>query len=96
MESLAALLVAQPAHIAAVSAILALLHAVLRRRAAIRGHRAPPWHVPAIAWALYAAWEWWVNHETPEADIRVDLLLIWPVLVILMAYAAFRTLRSRP
>lgn len=95
VETLAALLVAQPARIAAVAAVLALLHAVLRRRSARRGHRAPPWHVPAIAWALYAGWEWWVNHATPEADIRVDLLVIWPVLAILMAYAAFRTVSPR-
>ena len=96
METLAALLVAQPARIAAVAAVLALLHAVLRRRAARRGHRAPPWHVAALAWALYAAWEWWVNHKTPDADLRVDLLVIWPVLALLMAHAAFRTLKPRP
>ena len=33
----------------------------------------------ALAWGLYAAWEAYVNFETPEADIRVDLQVISPI-----------------
>ncbi len=49
--------------------------------------------VAAIAWALYAAWEWLILVRTPEANIRVDLLLIWPALAILSGWALLRALR---
>jgi hypothetical protein len=49
--------------------------------------------VAAITWALYAAWEWLVQVRTPEANIRVDLLVIWPALAILSVWALFRSLR---
>jgi hypothetical protein len=32
--------------------------------------------IGAIAWGIYAGWEWLVQMRTPEANIRVDLLLI--------------------
>ncbi|NTU85813.1 MAG: hypothetical protein HGA45_41865 [Chloroflexales bacterium] len=38
--------------------------------------------IPAAAWCLYTLWEWAVNRFTPEADIRVDMLLIVPLLII--------------
>jgi hypothetical protein len=47
----------------------------------------------AVAWALYAAWEWLVKVRTPEANIRVDLLLIWPVLLIASLVALVKALR---
>lgn len=47
----------------------------------------------AIAWALYAAWEWLVQVRTPEAIIRVDLMVIWPALALLSAWALFRAFR---
>jgi hypothetical protein len=42
---------------------------------------------------MYAAWEWLVLIKSPEADIRVDLLLIWPVQAILTVWALVRTFR---
>ncbi|MEZ5285379.1 MAG: hypothetical protein R2712_11355 [Vicinamibacterales bacterium] len=47
----------------------------------------------ACAWLLYAAWEWLIQVRTPEANIRVDLLVIWPVLAILTFWAVMRALR---
>ena len=38
--------------------------------------------IPATSWGLYAIWEWAVNRFSPEADIRVDMLLIVPLLII--------------
>ncbi len=32
----------------------------------------------AIAWGIFAGWEWLVLLRTPEASIRVDLLVIGP------------------
>jgi len=49
--------------------------------------------IAAAAWGLYAAWEWLVQFRTPEADIRVDLLVIWPVLAIISMWAVFRAYR---
>ena len=37
---------------------------------------------PALAWALWAVWEFLVQRFTPEANIRVDLLLILPVVLV--------------
>lgn len=38
--------------------------------------------IPAVAWGLYALWEWAVTTFSPEADIRVDMLLIVPLLIV--------------
>ncbi len=43
--------------------------------------------IASIAWLLYAGWELLVLIRTPEANIRVDLLVIWPVLAILSIWA---------
>jgi len=89
---LAALLVGKPLSILVVAALFALGY--LRVRTSGAGGGQPRWLlVAAVAWALYAAWEWLVLIKTPEADIRADLLLIWPVLAILSAWALFRGLR---
>ncbi len=69
---------------------------LLLRLTRLGAGRNPRWLlVAAIAWALYAAWEWLILVRTPEANIRVDLLLIWPVLALLSAWALFRLFRSR-
>jgi len=49
--------------------------------------------IATTAWGLYATWEWLVQIRTPEANIRVDLLVIWPVLAILTAWMLFRAFR---
>ena len=42
--------------------------------------------VPATAWLLWALWEWVIAVFSPEADIRVDLLLIIPIVLILSGF----------
>ncbi len=67
------------------------------------GTRAQRWWVLATVWALYAAYEYLMYARVlcaGECNIRVDLLLIYPVLVIstvwLALAAAYRALkRSR-
>jgi hypothetical protein len=44
-------------------------------------------------WGLYAAWDLLVQIKTPEANIRVDLLVMWPVLATISAWALFRAFR---
>jgi len=46
--------------------------------------------VPSVLWLAYAAWEWLVVTKTPEADIRVDLMLIWPLIAIVTLWALLR------
>jgi hypothetical protein len=50
--------------------------------------------VPTNAWILYATWEWQVMVRTPEANIRFDLMVIWPALLIPTMWFTVRALRS--
>lgn len=50
---------------------------------------------PAAAWLLWAIWEFVVLVFTPEANIRVDLLLIVPLL-LLISLAGIIMLFVRP
>jgi hypothetical protein len=90
---LAAVFVARPLNILGVSAVLFACYLALRFWAPAVVRQPRPLLVAAVAWGLYAAWEWLVQWKTPEANIRVDLLVIWPVLAILSAWALFRMLR---
>ena len=75
-------------------AVVFLAGGLALRLTAFGAGRHPRWLlVAAGAWALYAAWEWLVQVRTPEANIRVDLLVIWPALALLSAWALFRALR---
>jgi hypothetical protein len=93
MEFLASLFVGKPLNILAVAAFFFAAHVVLRSTTLGGGRHHKQILVAASAWGLYAAWEWVVQIRTPEANIRVDLLVIWPVMAILSAWALFRSLR---
>jgi hypothetical protein len=93
MELFVSLLVGKPLNILAVGALFLAGYLALRFTALGAG-RHPRWLLAAAgSWGLYAAWEWLVLVRSPEANIRVDLLVIWPVLAILSAWALFRSLR---
>lgn len=69
---------------------LALLPAILLGVMGYRLHRAIA-GLAAIAWLLYAAYEMAMRLKLlcpGECDIRVDLLLIYPVLLVLTVAAA--------
>lgn len=82
MEAATRWLVQQPLHIAGVGLALVLVWLLLRRLPS-RARRSTGLLVAAVGWLAYAGWEWWVWAATPEANIRVDLLVIWPVLASL-------------
>ncbi|GMU73676.1 MAG: hypothetical protein IT519_00995 [Burkholderiales bacterium] len=91
VEVLARVLVAHPLHVFAV----ALVHFGFWAGIGMTAMRGSPtgnvmW-VPALLWLAYAAWEWLVGAVTPEANIRVDLLLIWPLIAIVTLWAVIRT-----
>lgn len=89
MAWLASLFVGKPLNIALVGAALAVLGV------AVRGSSRLPRMLlgAACGWLLYAGWEYLVLVRSPEANIRVDLLLIWPLLGILTAWGLFRLVR---
>ena len=93
MEQLAALVVHKPLHILAVAAVFLVAFLVMRLTPVGEGKHAAALLVPVAAWVLYAAWEWLVMTRTPEADIRVDLLVIWPVLVVLSVWFVVKALK---
>lgn len=70
-----------PERIVAVSCAFFVIHFVLRllhhKFSSVRDW---PVLVPAIIWALFAIWEWYCKEQ--QYNIRVDLLLIYPVLII--------------
>ncbi|MGA7877172.1 MAG: hypothetical protein WCA08_16045 [Desulfoferrobacter sp.] len=93
MELLASLFVGKPLNILAVAVVFIAGYLAVRFAAVGKPRHPRPLLIGSIAWGLYATWEWLVQMKTPEADIRVDLLVIWPVLAILSAWALFRAFR---
>ena len=93
MEFIASLFVHKPINILIVAAVFFAGFLVLRLSSLGEGKHTLALLVPAVGWALYAAWEWLVMVRTPEANIRVDLLVIWPVLAILSVWFVIRALR---
>ena len=93
MEFLASLLVGKPLTILAVAGLFAAAFILARGSRVGKVRRPGSLLVPAGAWATYAAWESLVLVRTPEANIRVDLLVIWPVLLIISVWCALRAFR---
>jgi hypothetical protein len=85
MDTLSRFLVQQPLHILGVAGMFFLLWAFLkpRGRALL---------VPAFAWLAYAAWEWSILIFTPEANIRVDMLIVLPLLALVTLWPVFKML----
>ncbi len=85
------LFVAHPERIAAVASALLVMFLVLGR-----SRRVWPWPLLWATgfWAAFALWEWLILMQTPEANIRVDLLLIYPVLLGMTLWALWGSLRA--
>jgi ABC-type proline/glycine betaine transport system permease subunit len=93
MELLTSLFVGKPLNILA-SAVLFLVGYLVLRYTALGISRHPrSLLIATAAWGLYAAWEWLVQIKTPEANIRVDLMLIWPIVLIISIWFAIRAFR---
>jgi hypothetical protein len=93
MELLASLFVGKPQYVLAVAAMFLAGYLTLRFTALGKARHPRPLLIAFIAWGLYAVWEWLVQIKTPEANIRVDLLVMWPVLAIVSAWALLRAFR---
>ena len=93
MEFLASLFVAKPHFIALVALAFVAGYLVLRYMVPGIARRPATLLIASTAWGLYAAWEWLVLIRTPEANIRVDLLVLWPLLAIVSIWALYRAFR---
>jgi len=93
MAYLASILVAKPLNILGVTLVFLAGSLLLRLTALGAGRHPRPLLVAAMAWGLYAAWEWLVLTRSPEADIRVDLLVIWPLLLVVSVVAVVKVFR---
>ena len=83
-------LIWHPERIAAVAGVLFILYLVLR---SLRRFRALPMLISAGVWAVYAPWEWYC--KVKGYDIRVDLLLICPALIIVTAWGFVAGLKKQ-
>ena len=93
MELLASLFVAKPQNILLIAVVFLAAYLALRFTVVSIGKH-PGWLLIASgAWGLYAAWEWLVQVKTPDANIRVDLLVMWPLLAVLTLLALYRAFR---
>jgi hypothetical protein len=93
LEPLASLFVGKPLNILALAVLFLAGYLALRFTTLGISRHPRSLLIATIAWGLYAAWERLVQIRTTEANIRVDLLVIWPVLAILSAWMLFRALR---
>ena len=93
MEMLSSLLVGKPLNILAVAIVFPVSHFLLRLTGIGSDRHPRALLVVAAAWAFYAAWEWLVATFTPEANIRVDLMLIWPTVLIISIWFSIRAIR---
>ncbi|MRR06433.1 MAG: hypothetical protein EG828_05730 [Deltaproteobacteria bacterium] len=93
MQFLASLFVGKPLNILAVATLFFAGYCALRFTNLGTGRHLRMLIVAAVAWMVYSAWEWLILVRTPEANIRVDLFVIWPVMAIISAWALWRVLR---
>ena len=90
MKLLSSLFVGKPLSILTVAAAFLLAYVARRHVRPGSARRARSFLVVAAVWAVYAAWEWLVLALSPEANIRVDLMVIWPILLIITIWFSIR------
>jgi len=49
---------------------------------------------PGVAWMLWAIWEFGIIRLSPEANIRVDLLLVIPLVLVVSIVGLVRFFRG--
>ena len=83
MEQIVGPFIQNPALIALIGGLFFVAYLLLRGKPE---RRSSALLVPATAWLLWALWEWAIVVFSPEADIRVDLLLIIPLVLVASGY----------
>lgn len=93
MSEFLGLFVHQPLRLAALGGAFLVLWLLLSRGSGRAAARRGALLLPAAFFAAFAAWEWLVMTRTPEANIRVDLLLLWPAALAAVGWSLYRMLR---
>lgn len=93
MQTIQSLFVQRPLNILAVAALFGIGYLLVRFSRVGSDRHPGALLVPTAGWALYAAWEWLIPSKTPEANIRFDLLLFWPGLLLLSVWFCVRAFR---
>ncbi len=93
IETLSSVFVGKPLNIFFVSFGVLLLSALSLRMESLGAAASKAWLISGLAWLLYGLWETLVKIKTPEANIRVDLMLIWPVLLLLLLWSVYRSFK---
>ncbi|MBW2435390.1 MAG: hypothetical protein JRF36_17415 [Deltaproteobacteria bacterium] len=93
MNILSSLLVGKPLNIMAFATVPVVCHFLLRLTGVGSDRHPRALLVVAATWALYAAWEWLVQIKTPEANIRVDLMVIWPIVLSISVWFSIRAFK---
>jgi hypothetical protein len=93
LTSILGLFVHRPLRLLMMAVFFLLLWAGRRHRRGQAGKGRYALLVPFAFFTVFAAWEWLVTARTPEANIRVDLLLIWPAALVVVVWSLIRTLR---
>ena len=93
MEFIALFFVAKPQNILMVGTIFFIIYFILQFIVKANRLHPRPLLILSIVWGMYAIWELLVQVETPEANIRIDLLIIWPLLAILSIWKLVRVFR---
>ncbi len=93
MDFLASAFVGKPLNILIVAVVFILLYLIIKLLVKSDSLHSTAFAVIATLWGVYAAWEWLVITQTPEANIRIDLLVIWPLLTILTLWQIVRVFR---
>jgi hypothetical protein len=86
------LFVTHPERIAAIATALFVISGVLKWAKGCW-----PWPLlwAAGLWTAFAIWEWLILKRTPDANIRVDLLLIYPILLIVTLWGGWAGFKRR-
>lgn len=84
--TIVAVLIAHPWVALVAAALLGWLWARSRSRVAL---------VAAFLWLTYAGWEYAIRRLNPDADIRVDLLVVYPALIVMTLAALWYGPRRR-
>jgi hypothetical protein len=79
MEAFTNIFVGQPKVELGIGVIFLITYFLTRNKPNLR---AKSLIMPAALWLIWAVWEWSILRFSPEANIRVDLLIILPVVLI--------------
>jgi hypothetical protein len=94
LEMLSRWLVQQPAHILLIAMVNLAVWVACRATVLRTVPKSNVLWVPAVMWLAYAGWEWLVLAKSPNANIRVDLLLIWPAVGLVTLWAIVRVAKG--